>query len=149
MRNELCPREDELLDALERGYVGPELAAHTASCPTCGELRGVAGALLDERAAAMLEAPIPSAGAMWWRMQLRHRQEAEAAARRSMLIGQAATLAVAIALMISFFGTDLAVVVRQLIAMVRLSAPLLLVIAMWTLAIVGPIVGGWVAVRQR
>jgi predicted anti-sigma-YlaC factor YlaD len=141
-----CPHEDELLDALGRGFVGAELAAHLASCPSCRELRTVAGALLDDRAQAILEAPVPSAGTMWWRMRVRQRQEAEAAARRSLLIGQAVTLAVAIGLVISFFGTDLAFAVRDLIVTIRLSTPLLLALATWILVV--PI-AGWVALRQK
>ena len=141
-----CPREEELLDALGRGFVGAELDRHVASCAACGELRQVAGALLDERAVAMLEAPVPSAGTMWWRMRARLHQEAVVRARRSLLIGQGLTVAVAIALVISFFGADLALSVRQTVAMLRLSTPLLLIAATWLL--VAPI-AGWVAIRQK
>jgi len=141
-----CPREDELLDALERAFVGADLEAHVASCPSCSELRLVAGALLDDRTEAMLTAPVPSAGTMWWRMQLRHKQEAAATARRSLFIGQAVTLTIALALVISFFGADLASGVRAAIGMIRLSTPLLLVIATSLLVAT---TAGWVAVRER
>ena len=141
-----CPREDELLDALGRGFVDRELDAHAAGCADCGELRLVAGSLLDDRAAAMIEAPIPTAGTMWWRMRLRQRHEAEATARRSLLIGQLATVAVAIALLLSFFGTDLAVEIRHAATMIRLSTPMLLLLATWLAA--API-AGWMAVRQK
>lgn len=146
MSAERCPREDELLDALGRAFVGGELEAHVASCLSCGELRIVAGALLDDRARAIAEAPVPSAGTMWWRMRVRRRHELEAATRRSLLIGQAATLAIALALVISFFGTDVAFAVRDLVATIRLSTPLLLALATWVL--VAPI-AGWVALRQK
>ena len=139
-----CPREDELLDAIERAFIDADLETHIASCPSCAELRAVAGALLDDRAEAMLSAPIPTAGTMWWRMQLRQRQEAAATARRSLLIGQAVTLAVAMALVISFFGADLASDIRHLVGMI--STPLLLVLA--TLLLITPI-AGWAAVRER
>ena len=141
-----CHREDELLDALGRGYVGEELGAHVASCPSCAELRLVAGALLDERVQAMMEAPVPSAGTMWWRMMVRHRQEAASAARRSLLIGQAMTLVIAAALVLSFFGADVVFGVRELIDTIRLSTPLLLALATW---IVAAPVAGWVALRQK
>ncbi|HEX8153642.1 MAG TPA: hypothetical protein VF698_10970 [Thermoanaerobaculia bacterium] len=146
MSAERCQFEDELLDALGRGFIGPELESHVASCASCNELHMVAGAFLDDRAAAMIEAPVPSSGTMWWRMQLRVRQEAEARARRSLLIGQAATLMVALALMIAFFGTDMAVEVRQLITAIRVSTPLLLIAAISMLSL--PI-AGWVAVRGK
>jgi hypothetical protein len=141
-----CLREDELLEALGRGFVGPELESHVVSCTACGELRLVAGALLDDRTQAMMEAPVPSSGTMWWRMRIRHRQELESRARRSLLVGQAATLLVAIGLVISFFGADLAVEARQLLSTIRISTPLLLVAATWLLAV--PI-AGWVAIRQK
>ncbi len=146
MKAEQCPREDELLDALGRTFVGEELETHVASCSSCGELRLVAGALLDDRTQAMIEAPIPSAGTMWWRMRVRQRHEAQATARRSLLIGQAATLAIALALVISFFGNDVAFAVKNVIATIRVSTPLLLALATWVL--LAPI-AGWVALRQK
>ncbi len=142
----LCAREDELLDALGRGFIGAELDAHTASCPSCSELRSVAGALLDDRAMSMMEAPVPSAGTMWWRMQLRRRQEAQTMARRSLLIGQAVTLAVAMVLIVVLFGVDLAAGFREAIANVRLSTPLLVALVTW---IVAAPLAGWVAVRGK
>lgn len=145
MNGESCPWEEELLEALGRGFTGPELTAHIASCRSCRELQEVAGAFLDDRAMAIEEAPVPSAGAMWRRMQVRQRHEAEARAHRSLLIGQAATLLVAMGLGIAFFGSDMAVEARQLIATIRVSTPLLLVAASLLIA---PI-AGWVALRAR
>lgn len=144
--NELCPREDELLDALGRGFLGDELTAHAAACASCSELHLVAGALLDERTGAIADAPIRSSGTMWWRMQLRRRHDAVARARRSLLIGQAATLLVAVTLVVAFFGRDITAGVRELIATMHVSTPLLLVLAAWALA--API-AGWVVVRQK
>lgn len=146
MTSTLCNREDELLDALGRRFVGAELESHVASCPSCSELRLVAGALLDDRAETMIRAPVPSAGTMWWRMQMRARQEAQATARRSLLVGQAATLAVAAALVVSFFGGEVAVEVRSLIDAIRVSTPLLIALGTWSVA--API-AGWVAIRQK
>ena len=124
-----CVRESELLDALGRGFVGAELDEHVASCGSCTELRLVAGALLDDRAQAMIEAPVPSAGTMWWRMRVRQLQEAQATARRSLFIGQAATLLIALVLVASYFGTDIAHTVSGAVAAIRVSTPLLLALA--------------------
>ena len=146
MKVPLCQREDELLDALGRGYIGEELEAHAASCAACSELRTVAGALLEDRREAIMEAHVPSSGAMWFRMLIRSRQEAQATARRSLLIGQAATLVVALTLVGTFFGADLVVSAREWIAAIHLSTPVLLMIATWLL--VAPI-AGWVAIRQK
>ncbi|MDQ3282972.1 MAG: hypothetical protein M3Q69_16345 [Acidobacteriota bacterium] len=146
MTTERCPRENELLDALERRFVGAELTSHIEGCNACHELHIVAGALLDDRAMAMLEAPLPSAGTMWWRMQLRRRHDAQLAARRSLLIGQAATVFIALTLLIAIFGTGLAEGVRNAVGAVRMSTPLLIVAAMWLL---GAPIAGWVAIRSK
>lgn len=146
MRIRSCQREDELLDALSRGFVGPELSAHAGQCPFCSELRAVAGALIEDRAGAIAAAPVPTAGAMWLRMQMRRHQEAQGRARRSLLIGQAVTLVIAMALVVSLFGADLAVGLRDVIASIRVSTPLLLAAVTWMLA--API-AGYVATRGR
>jgi predicted anti-sigma-YlaC factor YlaD len=141
-----CPREDELLDALGAGFIGEELTSHIATCAACGELRLVAGALLDERVQAATEAALPSSGTMLWRMQMRRRQEAQSAARRSLLIGQAVTLATALVLVFTFLGGHLAGEAVNVIASIKLSKPLLLAVAIWLLA--API-AGWVLLRQK
>lgn len=146
MSANVCHREAELLDALGRGYVGSELTAHADHCQWCAELRLVAGALLDDRRTAVAEAPLPGSGTMLFRMKMRYRQEVAAAARRSLLIGQAATLLIALTLTVVIFGADLAVEVREVIAAIRVSTPLLLTVATWLL--VAPI-AGYVAIRQK
>lgn len=141
-----CQREDELLDALGRGFVGAELGAHLEACSSCSELHLVAGALLSDRVDSMAEAHVPAAGTMWWRIQLRHRRDAQATARRSLLVGQAVTLAIAVALMAALFGVELATGVRHVVDSIRVSTPLLVALATWVL--LAPI-AGWVAIRQK
>lgn len=141
----VCPREDELLDALGAGFIGEELESHITTCAACGELRLVAGALLDERVQAVTEAALPSSGTMLWRMQMRRRQEAQSTARRSLLIGQAVTLAAAVVLVFILLGGHLAGEAVNVIASIKLSTPLLLAVAAWLLA--API-AGWVLLRQ-
>ena len=146
MNNDICFREDELLDALQRGFIGQELEQHVRTCTACSELHTVAGALLDDKSTAVAAATLPAAGTMWWRMRVRHRHDAETTARRSLLIGQALTLTVSLTLVVLFFGVDIAAAVRQVIDSVRVSTPVLVAIAMWLLA--API-AGWVAIRQK
>ena len=85
---------------------------------------------------------------MLFRMQLRKRQEAQAIARRSLLIGQAATLLVAVAIVAALFGVDFAQGMRAMFGSLHLnfSTPLLLTIAAWALA--API-AGYVAITQK
>lgn len=146
IRANTCPREDELLDALGAGFIGDELESHIATCAACSELRLVAGALLDERVQAVTEAALPGSGTMLLRMQMRRRQEAQAAARRSLLIGQALTLAVAVVLVFTLLGGHLAGEAVTVIASIKLSPPLLLAVAAWLLAV--PI-AGWMLLRQK
>lgn len=148
-----CPREDDLLAALGRGFVPADLAAHAAACPSCGELTRVAAALLDERQQAIAEAPLPAAGTMWWRMRVRQRQEAVARARRTLLIGQAATLAIALALVVGLFGGEVALwsgevagTLRDLAGTLRPSTPVLAALGAGLL--LAPL-AGWMALRQR
>lgn len=141
-----CPREDELLDALGAGFLGEELESHIATCAACTELRLVAGALLDERTQAVTEPALPSSGTMLLRMQMRRRQEAQSAARRSLLIGQAVTLAAAVALVFTLLGSTLAGEAVNVIASIKLSTPLLLAVAIWLVA--API-AGWLLIRQK
>jgi hypothetical protein len=141
-----CAREDELLRALGRGFVPAELAAHAAACPACAELHGVALALLDDRAAAVAAAGVPSAGTAWWRLQLRHRQEARAAARRSLLVGQGASLVVALALLCALFGTALLGAARHLLALAPVHP--VIAVGLVMLLVVVPL-GGLVALRQK
>jgi hypothetical protein len=141
-----CDFEDELLDALGRGFIAPDLAAHVSQCSSCSELQLVAGALLDENAAAVTEARVPSAGTMWWRMQIRHRHEVQAAARRSLFVGQAATLIIGLILVASLFGADLTVGLREVFAAVRLSTPWMVAVGTWLL--LAPI-AGYVVIRQK
>lgn len=141
-----CPREDELLEALGAGFLGDELESHIRTCAACYELRLVAGALLDERTQAVTEAALPSSGTMLLRIEMRRRQEAQAAARRSLLIGQAVTLAAALGLVFVLLGSHLAGEAVSVIASIRLSPPLLLAVAGWLLAV--PI-AGWVLMRQK
>jgi predicted anti-sigma-YlaC factor YlaD len=147
----ICAREDELLDALRGGWLGAELEEHVAGCGSCRELHAVAGAVLRDCVQAVAEAPVPNAGTMWWRLQLRHRQEVQALARRSLLIGQAATLAIALTVAITVFGSLFAVEVRAFfaalpaLATIRLT-PVLAILAAWTL--LAPI-GGFIAIRQK
>lgn len=143
-----CQREEELLDALQRGFVGDELAGHVSQCGSCHELHLVAGALLDDRVESVRTAAVPSAGTMWWRMKIRQRQEALASTRNSLLIGQAATIAIALFLTVSLFGSQIANGLRSVVASLpmHVGTPLLIMVATWI--ILAPL-AGYVLLRQK
>jgi hypothetical protein len=143
-----CAREPELLAALERGFVGPDLSSHAAECRDCGEMQALATAFLEDRAAAVAEAPVPSSGTLWWRMRLRQRRDAEERARRSLLVGQAVTVALAVGLVALLFGAEIASGVRAGAAIVRLSTPLLVAVGVLATTLVIAPVAGWLMLRR-
>jgi hypothetical protein len=141
-----CTREDELLDAMGRGFVGPELDEHAAGCASCRELRLVAGALLEDRNESVRKAAVPTAGTMWWRMKIRQRHEAQARTRQTLLIGQAATLLIAIVVSAALLGPEIVATVRTAMASIHLTGAMLLAFA--GSLVLAPL-AGWVALRQK
>jgi hypothetical protein len=88
-----CTREDDVLDALSSDRwpdrADQELRDHVASCEICADLVDVAGPILVDREAATPEPRIPSPAVMWWRAQMRARQEAAREAERPITVAQA------------------------------------------------------------
>jgi hypothetical protein len=72
-----CVHEEELLVLVERGQwpqaAPSELRAHVAACRCCSELVSVKQALEASRATLCAMPVLPSAGAVWWRAQIRRR----------------------------------------------------------------------------
>lgn len=96
-----CQFEQELLDAVaarrwpERADAA--LRDHVSSCGICADIAEIAGAFLDDRHAAHFEGTLPSGSAIWWRSQIRAREEAARIAVRPLVIFQvAATIAAAV-----------------------------------------------------
>jgi len=133
MRAPVCGWEPEALRAVAEAR-GPEhfddaLREHIAACSACADLIEVGIALALDRESAVRSAPVPSPGAVWWRVQLRMRREAEQAARRTVTIVQGAIL-----------GTCS---IAALGILVCLSAPLQTWLSLWSHWFV-PAIGAWV-----
>jgi hypothetical protein len=103
MTNIACAREQDVLDVLAArrwpGRCEPELEEHIRVCGICGDLAAAAAALLDEHECAWGEARVPASGVVWWRAQVRAREEAARAAARPIAFvqGVAASCAVWVA----------------------------------------------------
>lgn len=103
-----CDREQDVLDALvSRRWpdrIDEDLRAHVTSCTACADLVEVAGALLSEET---VEPPcdLPPASIVWWRAQLRAREDATRAALRPITITQAAAVACATILFLALVAT--------------------------------------------
>ena len=52
------------------------LREHVAGCGLCSDVAEIAGAFFEDRDCARAEAVVPSASAVWWRAQIRAREEA-------------------------------------------------------------------------
>ena len=125
-----CDREAEVWRAVEARHwperCDEELRAHVAACANCADLVEVADALYDERDEAMRAAHLPPSGAVWWRAQLRARQDAARTARRAISVIQAVVVAIAVAIVAAIGGFAW---IPAAIAGVHWSLPLILALA--------------------
>ncbi len=102
-----CPREDDVLDALTTGRFDDELRHHVASCSICADVIEVASPILVDREDRSHAPHIPSSAVMWWRAQMRARQEAAREAARPIAVAHivgvlcAAGIGIALAVMLS------------------------------------------------
>ena len=76
-----CPREQEVLDALQSGRMSG-LREHLTECSACADLALVAGFLQHENEIVLEEMAhgdvrLPSASFLWWKSKLRARREAQ------------------------------------------------------------------------
>ncbi len=144
-----CPREGELLDVISAGRTPDgELATHVAACPGCSDLLTVAGAILDDRNAAIHEPNIPPSGAVWWRMQMRAYYDAQRTASRTATVVQAVVLLGALLVAGAILGRQTLVAAFTSITRIPIapwSLPVAVAVAL--LAIVAPAVL-WVAMKD-
>ncbi len=87
-----CPREADVLDALASARwpnrVDSELTDHVASCAICADVLVVAAAMQEDHDAAWKDASVPSSGQMWWRVEMRTKQDAIREASRPVTVAQ-------------------------------------------------------------
>ena len=100
-----CPREADVLDALAAqrwpGRCDEALRAHVAACGICLDLVEVAQALWHDHDAAYEHARVPSSGLVWWRAQLRAREDAARAAGRPIAFIQGVAVSAALWLILT------------------------------------------------
>ena len=97
-----CPREADVLDALAAARwphrVDRELTDHVVSCAICADVLAVASAMQADHDAAWKEAGVPSSGQMWWRVEMRTKQDAIREASRPVAVAQGIAVLFALAL---------------------------------------------------
>jgi hypothetical protein len=107
---ESCPRETDVLDALASARwphrAGEDLVQHVASCDICKDVITVAAAIQADHDAAYREANVPSSGQVWWRAEMRARQDAIREASRPVAVAQgvAVVLALVVAIAVAWFA---------------------------------------------
>jgi hypothetical protein len=100
-----CVREQDVLDAITAGRwpggrperTDVELWEHVRQCRICQDVAAVFAAISEERDGAMGEEAVPPSSLVWWRAQMRAREEAERAAGRPIALVQAVAVASLIA----------------------------------------------------
>lgn len=105
-----CSREQDVIDALSSDRwperVPEDLREHVASCQICDDMIAVMGPILADRDGFSNDARIPSSAVMWWRAQMRVRQEAAREVARpitvAQIVGAVCAMAVAATLAASF-----------------------------------------------
>jgi hypothetical protein len=87
-----CAREQDVLDAITAGRwperCDAELKAHVDGCGICQDLAAVFVAISEDRDTASESAVVPPASIVWWRSQIRAREEAARTAERPILVAQ-------------------------------------------------------------
>jgi hypothetical protein len=110
-----CPREKEVSELVERGQwpqaSAPELRDHVLACRACADLVLVAVAFQNARAETIAAAQtgqvkLGSAGAVWWRAQLRRRRAAVERIERPLVSAQIFALAVSLLAALGFAGFE-------------------------------------------
>ncbi|HVW03566.1 MAG TPA: hypothetical protein VHB78_01100 [Vicinamibacterales bacterium] len=95
----ICPRETDVLDLVAIGQwparADAGLRAHVAACASCTDLASVAMAVVDARDTGAARVRVPDASLVWFRAQLRAREEATRRAARPLWVAQMAALGVA------------------------------------------------------
>lgn len=87
-----CPREPDLIDVLTTGRwpdrCDDDLRRHVTSCEGCQDMVAILEPIGDAWTLTRADAHIPASGMVWWRAQMRARQEAARAAERPVTVAQ-------------------------------------------------------------
>ena len=124
MRTIECVREQDVLDALAArrwpARCDGELVAHIAQCSICADMIAVVQPIGDAHEELWPSVQVPSASTVWWRAQLRARQEAARRVARPITIVQAAAVVAALAV-----AAALAYIAAPLLPALSFSLPAL------------------------
>jgi len=95
-----CDREADVCELVAahgtdwRREANADLVLHTASCEACRDLAEVSAALREDAVILERQPPLPGAGLVWWRANIRARLEAARIAERPLSLAAAGAAAV-------------------------------------------------------
>lgn len=106
-----CPREAEAQAVLRRGHwpdaCEPELRQHIATCDRCSSRLLVLGTFQAARAESMQAVHLGHPGLLWWRAQLRRRNEALERVGKPAITGQIFALCISILTAAALLGSQI------------------------------------------
>ena len=99
--NTECLREQDVMDAVASGRwperSDADLRHHVEGCNICQDVAAVFSALSTERDEAWEAVSVPASSVVWWRAQIRAREEAARAAERPIAVTQGIAVACLVA----------------------------------------------------
>ena len=101
-----CAREQDVVEAVTTGC-WPEdgvLHAHAAACRTCSDAVILLQTLASERDRLVEQAHVPSAALVWWRAQIRARQEAARTVTQPIAFAQGIAVAIGLGIVFAVAG---------------------------------------------
>jgi hypothetical protein len=106
----VCPREKDTAEMLRLNHwphaCPPDLRTHIESCRSCSDLALLTRSFQQARSTAAAAAPQHSAGALWWRAQLRRRNAAMERIGKPILGAQIFALALILLIAAGFLATQ-------------------------------------------
>ena len=106
-----CPHEAEIQAVLRRGHwpdaCEPELRQHVAICDRCSRRLLVLQTFQTARAESMQAAQLGHPGLLWWRAQLRRRNEALQRVSKPAMTGQLFALCISILTAVTLLGSQI------------------------------------------
>jgi hypothetical protein len=110
MRRVDCAHEPDVLEAVYTNRwpdrVDADLRAHVATCQICADVVTIAPLLEADADLTRAEATVPESGLVWWRAQMRAREEAARTAVRPITVAQAVGLAATVGVVGAVFGAS-------------------------------------------
>ena len=108
MKPRECAHELDVFDAVSTGRwparVDAELRDHVATCAICTDVVTVAAAFEADPPRFPADHHLPESGVIWWKTQMRAREEARRAAGRPITVAQAVAFASCLGVAGALFG---------------------------------------------